>query len=128
MNHTSSHTTEAGPLPTITTLLKPPTPARPTTLGPSAPTPSDLLLAADDARLASRATFKSQRATAYARADELAPKAVGKEGKIAEKRAKGAEERAYAQRGADVATLGLEVDEGTLMGDSGGGGGSFAAA
>lgn len=97
-------------------------------LGPSAPTPADLLLAADDARLASRAAHKAARNTAFARADELVPRALGKEGKMADKRARGQEERAYANRGADAATLGLEVDEGTLMGGDGAGGGSFAAA
>lgn len=63
---------------------------------------------------------KSDRREAYDRADELVPKAVGKEGKLAEKRAGNAVNKEMREK--DVG--GLEVDEGTLMGE----GSSFQAA
>jgi hypothetical protein len=51
----------------------------------------------------------------------MAPKGVGKEGKMAERKATNEENKQWREK--DV-TAGLEADEGTLMGDNS----SFAAA
>jgi hypothetical protein len=56
---------------------------------------------------------KAERNRAFTRADEMAPKSGGREGKMEERRATNAENRQYRER--DMAG-GLEVDEGTLMG------------
>jgi hypothetical protein len=69
---------------------------------------------------AARAHRKAERRSAFERADEAAPKQVGKEGKIAEKRASNAVNKEMR----DKEVGGLEVDEGTLMGE----GSSFQAA
>ncbi|KAI5451377.1 hypothetical protein NCC49_001686 [Naganishia albida] len=64
---------------------------------------------------------KADRRAAYERADELVPRAGGREGKMEERRAANDENRKYRER--DAAS-GFEVDEGTLMGT----GNSFQAA
>lgn len=64
---------------------------------------------------------KAGRREAYERADDLVPKAGGREGKMDEKRAVNEENRQYRER--DAAS-GFEVDDSTLMGS----GGSFQAA
>lgn len=93
--------------------------------GPSVPTPSDRRLAIEDQREAERqarrSKYKSDRRDAYEKADELVPKQVGKEGKMAEKRASNAANKEMR----DKEPGGLEVDEGTLMGSEGS---SFQAA
>lgn len=94
------------------------------TLGPTLPTVSDRQLsremAAEAARMDRLAGRKAERKVALDRAEDLAPRQQGREGKVADKRA--ANEENKKMRDKDVA--GLEVDEGTLMGD----GSSFAAA
>lgn len=94
------------------------------TLGPTLPTVSDRQLsremAAEAARMDRLAGRKAERKIALDRAEDLAPRQQGREGKVADKRA--ANEENKKMRDKDVA--GLEVDEGTLMGD----GSSFAAA
>lgn len=70
-----------------------------------------------------RLSRKAERRSALDKAEELAPKPVGKEGKMAEKRATNAENRAMR----DKEVAGLEVDEATLMGGQDGQS-SFAAA
>ncbi|WVQ79299.1 hypothetical protein IAT38_001396 [Cryptococcus sp. DSM 104549] len=90
-------------------------------LGPSLPTASDRQYALETATDHARLSRKAEHKAAQARADELVPRGVGKEGKMEERRATNAENRAYREKDG---AAGLEVDEGTLMGDSGG----FAAA
>ncbi|WRT69584.1 uncharacterized protein IL334_006573 [Kwoniella shivajii] len=90
-------------------------------LGPSLPSTSDRQYASELAQDAKKAEKKSHLKDVYNRADELVPKSGGKEGKLEERRALNAENRKFRDK--DV-TAGLEVDEGTLMGE----GGSFAAA
>jgi hypothetical protein len=94
-------------------------------LGPARPAPSERQLAEEASRelLASQAKAerKASRKSAYEKADELVPKGVGKEGKMAEKKATNASNKEMREK--DVG--GLEVDEGTLMGSNDGG---FAAA
>lgn len=68
---------------------------------------------ADMARQERSAARKAERKEVYERAEDIAPKGVGKEGKMAEKRAQNEVNR--EMRDKDVE--GLEVDEGTLMGD-----------
>lgn len=65
------------------------------------------------ARQERSAARKAERKEVYERAEDIAPKGVGKEGKMAEKRAQNEVNR--EMRDKDVE--GLEVDEGTLMGD-----------
>ena len=64
---------------------------------------------------------KAERRSAYERADDLVPRAGGREGKMDERRAVNEENRRYRER--DAAS-GFEVDDSTLMGS----GGSFQAA
>jgi hypothetical protein len=64
---------------------------------------------------------KAGRREAYEKADELVPRAGGREGKMDEKRAVNEENRQYRER--DAAS-GFEVDDNTLMGT----GASFKAA
>ena len=59
-----------------------------------------------------RSAKKSDRREAFERADELVPKAVGKEGKMAEKKAANSVNKEMR----DKEVGGLEMDEGTLMG------------
>jgi len=93
--------------------------------GPTIPTPSDRRMAIEDQREAERqarkSKYKSDRREAYEKADELVPKQVGKEGKMAEKRASNAANKEMR----DKEPGGLEIDEGTLMGSEGS---SFQAA
>ncbi|WVO13831.1 hypothetical protein L204_101454 [Cryptococcus depauperatus] len=90
-------------------------------LGPSLPTASDRQYAHE----ASQDARKHERQSAYRedakRANEIVPKNDGKEGRMEEKRAKNAENRAYRDKDTSA---GLESDERTLLGDSN----SFAAA
>jgi len=58
---------------------------------------------------------KAKLKEGYTRADEMAPKSGGKEGKMEEKRATNAENRQFREK--DV-TAGLEADEGVLMGEN----------
>nr|XP_018260184.1 uncharacterized protein I303_07101 [Kwoniella dejecticola CBS 10117]OBR82342.1 hypothetical protein I303_07101 [Kwoniella dejecticola CBS 10117] len=90
-------------------------------IGPSIPSSSDRQYGAELAQDARKAERKSHLKDMYNRADELVPKSGGKEGKMEERRAANAENRKFRDK--DM-TAGLEVDEGTLMGDTG----SFAAA
>jgi hypothetical protein len=53
----------------------------------------------------------------YSKADEMAPKSGGREGKIEEKRATNAVNREMRDRDS---AAGLEVSESVLMGDDGG--------
>lgn len=64
---------------------------------------------------------KAGRREAYEKADELVPRAGGREGKMDEKRAVNEENKQYRER--DAAS-GFEVDDNTLMGT----GASFKAA
>lgn len=95
-------------------------------VGPAAPTVSDRQLAREvEAATASSeraAERKATRKTALERAEEIAPRAVGREGKMAEKRAANDENKKFREK--DQAA-GLEVDDDTLMGGSESG---FAAA
>ncbi|ORY34900.1 hypothetical protein BCR39DRAFT_515474 [Naematelia encephala] len=89
-------------------------------LGPSLPSASDRQLAIEadvDARKAAR---KAELKDRYQKADEAVPRERGKEGKMDEKRATNASNKEMREK--DV--VGLEVDEGTLMGETDG----FAAA
>lgn len=88
---------------------------------PSAPTASDRQLAKEVDAEYRKADRKAAAREAYGRAEEMAPKGVGKEGKMAERKAANEENKQWREK--DV-TAGLEADEGTLMGDSS----SFAAA
>nr|XP_019003642.1 uncharacterized protein I203_03788 [Kwoniella mangroviensis CBS 8507]OCF67103.1 hypothetical protein I203_03788 [Kwoniella mangroviensis CBS 8507] len=90
-------------------------------LGPSMPTSSDRQYALEVAQDTRKAEKKSHLRDMYNKADELVPKSGGREGKLEEKRATNAENKRYRDK--DTAA-GLEMDEGTLMGDEG----SFAAA
>ncbi|KIR34614.1 hypothetical protein I352_02865 [Cryptococcus deuterogattii MMRL2647] len=90
-------------------------------VGPTLPSASDRQYAVEAAQEARKAERKAAFKEDYRRADEIVPRSGGREGKMEEKRATNAENRTYREK--DV-TAGLEVDEGTLMGDSG----SFAAA
>lgn len=90
-------------------------------VGPALPSASDRQYAMEAAQEARKAERKAAYKEDYRRADEIVPRSGGREGKMEEKRATNAENRTYREK--DV-TAGLEVDEGTLMGDSG----SFAAA
>nr|XP_019043420.1 hypothetical protein I302_07997 [Kwoniella bestiolae CBS 10118]OCF22350.1 hypothetical protein I302_07997 [Kwoniella bestiolae CBS 10118] len=90
-------------------------------LGPSMPTSSDRQYAMEVAQDTRKAERKSHLRDMYNKADELVPKSGGREGKMEERRATNAENKRYRDK--DTAA-GLEVDEGTLMGDEG----SFAAA
>ncbi|OWT39401.1 hypothetical protein J008_03380 [Cryptococcus neoformans] len=90
-------------------------------LGPTLPSASDRQYAMETEQEARKAERKAAYKEDYRRADEIVPRSGGKEGKMEEKRATNAENRVFREK--DV-TAGLEVDEGTLMGDSG----SFAAA
>ena len=89
-------------------------------LGPTLPSAADRQLALEQAQEDRQRAQKATRKEAFEKASDLVPKSGGKEGKMDEKRATNAENR--AQRDKEVG--GLEVDEGTLMGDSSG----FAAA
>ena len=91
-------------------------------LGPSLPTASDRQLAVESAADHRKAERRADLKKGYNRADELVPKSGGKEGKMEEKRATNSANKQYREK--EVG--GLEVDEGTLMGD--GDGSSFAAA
>ncbi|KAJ9098333.1 hypothetical protein QFC19_006457 [Naganishia cerealis] len=64
---------------------------------------------------------KYERKAAYERADDLVPRAGGREGKLEERRAANEENKKYRER--DAAS-GFEVDDNTLMGT----GGSFGQA
>jgi hypothetical protein len=88
--------------------------------GPSRPSASDRQIALEDERDYKRSLKKAERKEAYERADEQAPRGVGKEGKLAEKKASNAVNKEMR----DKEVGGLEVDEGTLMGE----GSSFQAA
>ncbi|EAL20853.1 hypothetical protein CNBE2140 [Cryptococcus deneoformans B-3501A] len=90
-------------------------------LGPTLPSASDRQYAVEAAQEARKVERKAAYKEDYRRADEVVPRSGGREGKMEEKRATNAENRTFREK--DV-TAGLEVDEGTLMGDSG----SFAAA
>lgn len=90
-------------------------------LGPTLPSASDRQYAMETEQEARKAERKAAYKEDYRRADEIVPRSGGKEGKMEEKRATNPENRVFREK--DV-TAGLEVDEGTLMGDSG----SFAAA
>jgi len=92
-------------------------PSLPSTMqGPSVPSYSDRRLAqeeqAEHERAERRQAKKSDRREAFERADELVPKSVGKEGKLAEKKAANSANKEMR----DKEVGGLEVDEGTLMG------------
>ena len=95
-------------------------PGASTRLGPSLPTASDRRLAIEDEMDARKVDRKARYKQGYAKADEMVPKSVGKEGKMDEKRATNMVNKELREK--EVG--GLEVDEGTLMGESG----SFAAA
>jgi len=94
------------------------------TIGP-APPPStsvsskhvDRQLALEEAAAEASRQRKSDRARLYSRADEMAPKSGGREGKIEERRATNAANKEMRDR--DTAA-GLEVSESVLMGDDGG--------
>ncbi|KAI9633054.1 uncharacterized protein MKK02DRAFT_35252 [Dioszegia hungarica] len=85
-------------------------------------TTADRQLEREDAHLARQAERKADRLQRYQRANEAVPRSSGKEGKMEEKRATNASNK--EMRDKDSTGAGLEVDEGTLMGDQGG----FAAA
>ncbi|ORX37853.1 hypothetical protein BD324DRAFT_402906 [Kockovaella imperatae] len=90
-------------------------------LGPTLPTGADRQLAKEAESEYRKSEYKAKMKQGYERADEMVPKSIGKEGKMAEKRATNAVNREFREK--EVG--GLEVDEGTLMG---GGDSSFAAA
>ncbi|WVR08142.1 hypothetical protein IAU60_005188 [Kwoniella sp. DSM 27419] len=90
-------------------------------LGPSLPSAADRQYALEAEQEARRFERKARNKEIYEKADEYVPKTGGKEGKMEERRATNAENRKFRDK--DMAA-GLELDEGTLMGDSGG----FAAA
>ncbi|KAK4689418.1 hypothetical protein P7C73_g683, partial [Tremellales sp. Uapishka_1] len=90
-------------------------------LGPSLPTSADRQLALESDREAKQYERKLKGKEQYSRADELVPKNIGREGKLAERKAVNEENR--KSRDKDQ-TAGLEVDEATLLG----GNDSFAAA
>lgn len=125
----SSSSSEIGPLPP-SDLIKAPAPDRgleADEIGPRPPSSlplsaADRRLALEDAQLARRLERKSHLTEQYRRADEAVPRSSGKEGKMEEKRATNASNK--EMRDEDATGAGLEVDEGTLMGDQGG----FAAA
>jgi hypothetical protein len=98
-----------------------PSPLSRGTTRPSAPTASDRQLAKEVDAESRKADRKASAREAYGRAEEMAPKGVGKEGKMAERKATNEENKQWREK--DV-TAGLEADEGTLMGDNS----SFAAA
>ena len=93
-------------------------------IGPTLPSQSDRRLAEEAQReseaLSRKADRLSNRRQALDRADEVAPKMGGKEGKMAEKRATNSANKEMR----DKEVGGLEVDESTLMGE----GTSFQAA
>ncbi|WVF68550.1 hypothetical protein IAT40_003318 [Kwoniella sp. CBS 6097] len=93
------------------------------TMGPSIPSMADRQYALETSRDESRKERKHRQKEAYERADEYVPRSGGKEGKMEERRAMNAENRKWRDKGQDQ-SAGLELDEGTLMGD----GSSFAAA
>ena len=86
-------------------------------VGPSKPTLSDRQLAREAEEEAARsdrlAARRAERKSAYERAEELVPRAVGREGKMAERRAANEENKKMREKDTEV-----ELDEGTLMGDS----------
>nr|XP_019009238.1 uncharacterized protein I206_05886 [Kwoniella pini CBS 10737]OCF48019.1 hypothetical protein I206_05886 [Kwoniella pini CBS 10737] len=90
-------------------------------IGPSIPSASDRQYGIEIAKDIRKAERKSHLKDIYNKADELIPKSGGREGKIEERKAINDENRKFREK--DI-TAGLEVDEGTLMGE----GGSFAAA
>lgn len=102
-----------------------PSPGPQPNVGPSAPNVSERQLArevqAEAERMERKAERKAERKTILERAEDLAPRQTGREGRVAEKRA--ANEQNKQMRDKDAAA-GLEVDDSTLMGDDGG----FAAA
>jgi hypothetical protein len=84
---------------------------------PALPTLSDRQLAreadADSERRERTATRKAERKSAYDKAEDLVPRATGREGKMAERRAANEENKKFREKDTEV-----ELDEGTLMGDS----------
>lgn len=93
-------------------------------IGPTLPSQSDRRLAEEARReseaLSRKADRLSNRRQALDRAEEVAPKMGGKEGKMAEKRATNSANKEMR----DKEVGGLELDESTLMGE----GTSFQAA
>lgn len=102
-----------------------PSPGPQPNVGPSAPTVAERQMArevqADAERTERKAERRAERKVVLERAEDLAPRQTGREGRVAEKRA--ANEQNKQMRDKDAAA-GLEVDDDTLMGDDGG----FAAA
>lgn len=98
--------------------------AGPSRIGPTLPSHGDRLYALENQREASLALKKSEKALTRSRnlerAEEVAPKLGGREGKIAEKRATNSANKEMR----DKEVGGLELDDKTLMGE----GGSFQAA
>ncbi|BEJ17024.1 hypothetical protein CspHIS471_0604250 [Cutaneotrichosporon sp. HIS471] len=94
-------------------------------VGPSAPTVSERQMArevqAESERMERNAERRAGRKVVMERAEELAPRQTGKEGRQAEKRATNQQNKQMREKDA---AAGLEVDDDTLMGDDS----SFAAA
>ncbi|WWD20199.1 hypothetical protein CI109_104675 [Kwoniella shandongensis] len=122
MTHSSSssakYPSDEGPTRTVGPTL-PPSGALP--LGPSLPSASDRQYALESSLESKKYERKLASKEAYSKADEMVPRAGGKEGKMEERRATNFENRKYRDK--DMAA-GLEVEESTLLGDGGG----FAAA
>lgn len=94
-------------------------PTLPSAVGPSRPKYADVRFAKEaaheQAQRERKLEVKAQRRSAYERADELVPRMVGKEGKVAEKRAANAANKEMREKDTDAI-----VDEGTLLGDADG--------
>jgi hypothetical protein len=78
-------------------------------------------MALETERDARSATRLAERKSAFARADEMAPKSGGREGKLEERKATNATNREFRERDS---AAGLEIPEKTLLG----GGSDFASA
>lgn len=95
------------------------------TVGPSAPTVAERQMArevqAESDRMERNAERRAGRKVVLERAEELAPRQTGKEGRQAEKRATNQQNKQMREKDA---AAGLEVDDETLMGDDS----SFTAA
>ena len=88
---------------------------------PAAMTTSDRQLAIEAEKEQRSLHRKSERKSAFERADALAPKSGGKEGRMEERKATNAANRELREKDS---AAGLEIPEATLMG----GGSDFAAA
>ena len=92
-------------------------PTLPPSLLPSQPkiSHSDAQLRREEEYEMRKREKRKDRKEAFERVDELVPRSIGKEGKMAEKKASNAMNKEMREK--DVG--GLEVDEGVLMGEEG---------